>query len=100
MGFFTNLFAGFIHLLVVALDVIIVLLLVRVLNHRFSWRFLEAFDRVGRPLVDEIQTAVRKPLEDRMQSGLPELNLAVITLIGVGVTRFIIASLYNAFLSA
>ena len=100
MGFFITAFGGFVHLIVVAMDIIIVLLLVHLLNHRFSWEPLEAFDRVGRPLVEEMKTMVRKPLESRTQGTMPDVNLAAITLIGVGVARFIVAALYNAFISA
>ena len=99
MGLFSSVVAGFAHLIAVAMDIIIVLLLVHLLNHRFCWEPLEAFDRVGRPLVEEMKTLVRKPLEDRTQNTMPDVNLAVITLIGVGVTRLIVAALYTAFIS-
>ena len=59
MGIIIYLFFVALHFAVVALDVVLLFVVVRLIcGRRQTWKPLMAFDRAGRPLVDHVQDTV------------------------------------------
>jgi hypothetical protein len=96
MGILINLLLSFVHLVLIALDVAIFFVLIRMLCYRWHWPWLEAFDAVGKPLVDRLNNNTAK-LSNRIshknfsQRGL--LNTSIITLVIVRI--FLVAIFTN-----
>jgi len=60
MGLLTNLILSFVHLFLVATDILFLVLLARVLSYRWQPRWLTAFNSMGKPLVDWFTSHVHK----------------------------------------
>lgn len=63
MGILGLLIAGVLNLVLLAVDVTVFFLVVRVLRVRLDWGFLKRLDRVGSPLTDGVAAEVRKKLQ-------------------------------------
>jgi len=54
MGIFTLIIASVIHITVILLDIAMALCLVRVLSYHFNWNVLHDFNRLGKPVIDQV----------------------------------------------
>jgi hypothetical protein len=94
MGIIPNLVMGVVSLIMVAIDVAVVLVLVRLATSRWHNRLLTAMDVAGRPFVDELAVQV-----DRLWAWLrtaPRLSTRGRLLAALGmlmVLRLVLASL-------
>jgi len=62
MGVFGNLISGFVHLCLVAADILFFFLILKLLCYRWDNRWLRAFAAAGTPLVDWYTGCIQKGL--------------------------------------
>lgn len=95
MGIMTNLLLGFVHLVLLALDIICFFVIVRMLCHRVDRVWLKTFDSVGGPLVDlyvnYLQKAI-KHISSKTFSQAALLNIAMLTLV---IAKIFIVALFS-----
>jgi hypothetical protein len=95
MGIMTNLLLGFVHLVLLALDIICFFVIVRMLCHRVDRVWLKTFDSVGGPLVDLYISYLQKVINrisSKTFSQAALLNIAMLTLV---IARIFIVALFS-----
>jgi len=97
MGMFMYLILSFVHLFLLALDILCFFVIIRMLRSRLSYIWIKTFDDVGGSLVDLyvscLQKIVNRVSTKRFSTpGL--LNIAMITLI---VIRILIVAIFGQF---
>ncbi len=96
MGLLTLLAAGIIHFILVLLDIATAFLVVRLLRKRFSWQFLEPFDRIGSPLVSYVNQRAGRRVEKALRKSFSEARLTAASLLVLVLLRTGIVLLFNA----
>jgi hypothetical protein len=81
MGLLSLMIAGIVHFGLVLLDIILAFLVVRLLRRRLSWPLLETFDRIGSPLVSQVNDAVGQRLENLVGKSLSEVQLTAASML-------------------
>lgn len=95
MGIMTNLLLSFVHLVLLALDIICFFVIIRMLCHRVDRVWLKTFDSVGGPLVDlyiSYLQKVIKRISSKTFSQAALLNIAMLTLV---IARIFIVALFS-----
>jgi len=95
MGIMTNLLLGFVHLVLLALDIICFFVIIRMLCHRVDRVWLKTFDSVGGPLVDLYISYLQKVIKRISSKTFPQaalLNIAMLTLV---IARIFIVALFS-----
>jgi len=84
MGILINLLLSFVHLVLLALDIICFFVIIRMLCHRINRSWLNTCDSVGGPLVDlyvsYLQKAINR-ISSKTFSQAALLNIAMLTLV-------------------
>jgi hypothetical protein len=95
MGIMTNLLLSFVHLVLLALDIICFFVIIRMLCHRVNRAWLKTFDSVGGPLVDlyvsYLQKAINR-ISSKTFSQAALLNIAMLTLV---IARIFLVALFS-----
>ena len=89
MGILINAIAGALHLLLAAVDIVLVFTLARCASRRWSNRFLVAFESAGRPLVDRVLEFIERqalrihdgPLREGTKLGLCLFSLMLLRIL-------------------
>lgn len=95
MGILINLLLSFVHLVLIAIDVTIFFVLIRILCYRWHSPWLESFNFAGQPLVNRLNNCTAK-LSNRIthksfsQKGL--LNISIIALV---IARIFLIALFS-----
>ena len=95
MGILINLLLGFVHFVLLALDIICFFVIIRMLCHRVNRPWLKTFDSVGGPLVDLYVSYLKKAINrisSKTFSQAALLNIAMLTLV---ITRIFIVALFS-----
>ena len=101
MGLLKLVIAGIVHFGLVLLDIILALLVVRLLRRRLAWRILEAFDRIGSPLVSQVNQAIGQRIEGGIfRKSLSEAHLTAASMLALGTIRVVVVLLFNALLAS
>ena len=96
MGIFTLVIASVIHITVILLDIAMALCLVRVLSYHFNWGFLNTFNQVGKPVIDQVTYYGREGIHRITGRDICDrraLAAGMLTLLAV---RWIIVLFFNA----
>ncbi len=99
MGIFSLLIASVIHITVILLDIAMALCLVKLLSFHFNCGFLNTFNQLGKPLVDQVTYYGREGVRKITGRGICDrksLAVGMLTLLSV---RWIVVSFFNTFLS-
>ena len=91
----TNLLLGFVHLVLLALDIICFFIIIRMLCYRINRSWLNTFDSVGGPLVDLYVSYLQKTINrisSKTYSQTALLNIAMLTLV---MARIFIVALFS-----
>jgi hypothetical protein len=95
MGILINLLLSFVHLVLLALDIICFFVIIRMLCHRINRSWLNTFDSVGGPLVDlyvsYLQKAIKR-ISSKTLSQAALLNIAMLTLV---IARIFLVALFS-----
>lgn len=96
MGLFGHLIVGVVHLVLVALDIMVFFLIVRLVFRRWTVAALKALDDVGAPLIDRVLPGVGERIgwSSFNGSGGPG-SLALLLVIVLGLTRMVAVSLLH-----
>ena len=100
MGLLNLMISGMFHFGLVLLDIILAFMVVRLLRRRLSWQLLEAFDRIGSPLVDHVNHTVGKRIEKLLGRPLSEVRLTAVSMLTLVAIRAFVVLLFNALLAA
>ena len=100
MGLLNLVIASIVHFGLVLLDIILAFLVVRLLRRRLSWRLLETFDRIGTPLVSQVNQAVGQRVERALGKSLSDPQLTAASMLALVVIRTAIVLLFNALLAS
>ena len=95
MGIMTNLLFSFVHLILLALDIICFFVIIRMLCHRINKTWLKTFDSVGGSLVDLYISYLQKMINrvsTKRFSTPALLNIAMITLV---IVRILIVAVFR-----
>ena len=92
--------AGMVHFGLVLLDIILAFLVVRLLRSRLSWRLLETFDRIGSPLVNQVNKTVGQRLENLLGKPLSELQLTAASMLVLVAVRMTVVLIFNALVAS
>jgi hypothetical protein len=95
MGILINLVLGFVHLVLLALDIICFFVIIRMLCHKINRPWLNTFDSVGGSLVDlyvsYLQKAINR-ISSKTFSQAAWLNIAMLTLV---IARIFLVALFS-----
>jgi hypothetical protein len=100
MGLLRLVIAGVVHFSLVFLDIILALLVVRSLRRRFSWPILEAFDKIGSPLVSQVNQAIGQRIESVFRKSLSDAHLTAASMLVLVAVRAVVALLFNVLLAS
>jgi len=95
MGLLTLFAGGIVHFCLVLVDITLAFLLVKLLRCRFSWQFLEPFDRVGSPLVRHVNRTVGKSVQKAINKPLSEAQLTAASVLILVAIRTGVVLLFN-----
>ena len=99
MGLLNLLIGSMVHFSLLLLDIILAFLLVRLLRRRFSWQLLQTFDRIGRPLVNQVNQTVGQRVENTLGKSLSEVQMTAASMLILVAVRMIVVLLFNALLA-
>ena len=83
------------HFGLVLLDIILAFMAVKLLRGRLSWQLLEAFDRIGSPLVNQVNQAVGQRLENLFGKTLTEIHLTAASMLILVAVRMTVVLILN-----
>ena len=95
MGIMTNLLLSFVHLILLAIDIICFFVIIRMLCHRINRTWLKTFDSVGGPLVDLYISSLQKTINRISSKTFSQpalLNIAMLTLV---IVRILIVAIFR-----
>jgi len=95
MGLFMYLILSFVHLLLLALDILCFFVIIRMLRSRLSYIWIKTIDDLGGPLVDLYVSYLQKTINrisTKRFSTPGFLNIAMITLV---ITRIFLVALFR-----
>lgn len=95
MGLLTNLLLSFVHLFLVATDLLFFLLLVRMLTHKWQPHWLIAFDSMGKPLVEWLTGHIERGVCRVSKRAFPEKVVLLIGMLAICLVRLFVAALFS-----
>jgi len=95
MGLLTNLILSFVHLFLVATDILFLLLLSRMLSYRWQTRWLTALNSTGKPVVDWFASHVQKTLGHLTSKALSEIAILIVGLLALTLVRLFLMVLFS-----
>lgn len=95
MGLLTHLILSFVHLLLVAIDLLFFFTLVRLLCYRWQSRWLTAVNSAGRPLVDWFSGYVQKGLNHFAHGNFSEKAVLLVGMSTLTLARFVLVALFS-----
>jgi len=98
MGLLNLIAASIVQFGVVLLDITMAFLLVSLLRWRFPCQLLETFDRIGSPLVSQVNRVVGQRAERALGKSLSEVQQTAASMLILVVLRTIVVLVFNALL--
>jgi hypothetical protein len=95
MGLLTSFVLGFIHLFLVAADILFVLLLARILSYRWQTRWLVAVNATGKPVVDWFAGHIESVLDQIGWRAPSQRTVLFIGMLAISVARLLVAALFG-----
>ena len=92
MGLLTNFVMGFIHVFLVAVDILFVLLLARMLSYRWQVPWLVAVNATGKPTVDWFAEHVERVLDRIGWKAPSERTVLFIGMLAISVMRLVVVA--------
>jgi len=95
MGLIHNLLISVIHLLFVAMDILMAMILIKVIYERWQPEWLRQIHNTIKPLIVPIMAFVYRTVKRITGKSLPEKHLVLVIIVSMCVARFVIAGLFN-----
>ncbi|MCK4913916.1 MAG: hypothetical protein KAS69_04895 [Planctomycetes bacterium] len=93
MGLIHNLLVGIIHLVFVAMDILVIMVLVKVVYDRWQIEFLKHIANAIEPVINTVTTSAGKLAMTITGKSYPQKTLLVLLLFSMWIIRLIISSL-------
>jgi len=93
MGLLTNLILSFVHLFLVATDILFLLLLMKMLSYRWQLQWLTAFNYLGKPAVDWFSGYIKRALCHFSKKTFSEKVVLLVGMLTISLVRFFVAAL-------
>ena len=97
MGLFTNILISFIHLIIMAIDILSFFVLTHLLSYKWHYKWLQAFDALGKPLVEWYSTATQNAIDRVTRKTNSNQALLAWGLLFLVLIRWILTALFNTF---
>jgi hypothetical protein len=92
MGLLTSFVLGFIHLFLVAVDILFVLMLTRMLSYRWQARWLAVINATGKPAVDWFAGRTARVLDHIGWKVPSERAVLFIGMLAISIMRLLVAA--------
>ena len=96
--FTANIFISFIHLLITAIDILSFFVLARLLSYKCRYQWLQAFDAVGKPLIEWYGAAAQTFINRFNRKVNSKQALLAWGLLFLVVIRWILTVFFNTFI--
>ena len=95
MGLITNLILSIIHLFFVATDILFLLLLMKMLSYRWHYRWLMAFNSMGKPVVDWFTEYIESGLTRLSKKAFSPRIVLFISMLVISLLRIFIFAAFS-----